>query len=592
MTQEGTNESSGLHLCPRVLVPPASRRPDIDGVMATDEWAEACVLGGMISFLEVRSASAQTRVFLMYDDAALYIAFHALRDNDQPLRANVSVDQGPIWQDDSVEISLDPGPTRAGSMLFLLNSIGRVCNARNGNLAWEADLSYQCRVMEDRWEGEAAIPWASLDAEPTKPGETWGFNFYRNHFTSLPCYTSAWAYSGGSNRAFDQLGYIVFGAAGGPVVRTDRWGQVAGSDVGWRGAIRSQHPLRLSHAAYRLVESTPGFPQMEHLEPLRSETIDLPHATGDALLTLCRSCETGTYVWSLSVHTTAGETVFAKSLPLCIDDPVEVRIMPYPLMTKRLDIEIDTTYLPHFDGGAVRCRLMRGNESIAAGEATCESHLAAVSLSTEGLAAGPCCVEVDVLQPNGKLLRSRRLDYELPETPAWWGSDAGMSDFVPGPFEPIRREGRTLSLWGRRFGIGPDLVESIVSQGEELLAGSMRWIISEKGVGSRPSTVQINVSESGGAASIQAGDPEAQLSHAATLEYDGFFAATTRLTHEDEEQDACLVLEIPLRRECATLYARGDKGRADPVAPDENQERYAAEEAVGRPGGRAPAELA
>ena len=83
---------------------------------------------------------------------------------------------GSVWEDDSIELFLDPGHTHQRYFQLVGNAAGACLDARERDAAWNADWSFAARRVEGGWEGEFAIPFASLGVAAPAEGAVWGLN--------------------------------------------------------------------------------------------------------------------------------------------------------------------------------------------------------------------------------------------------------------------------------------------------------------------------------------------------------------------------------------------------------------------------------
>jgi len=72
------------------------------------------------------------------------------------------------------------------------------------------------------------------------------------------------------------------------------------------------------------------------------------------------------------------------------------------------------------------------------------------------------------------------IDLSDPAEP-WLKTPVGVTQDVPAPFEPLSVNGSAVSCWGRVYELAGPLPTSILSQGEELLAGPMRLVLEAAG---------------------------------------------------------------------------------------------------------------
>ena len=149
---------------------------------------------------------------------------------------------------------------------------------------------------------------------------------------------------------------------------------------------------------------------------------------------------------------------------------------------------------------------------------------------------------------DGELWRHARL--------RWLDSTLGMDDEVVEPYLPLEVQGRTVGCLGRAVRIGKQgLWESIRSNGQEILAQPMRWVIeTETGPMDLPAGEPEIVHQAPGALEWQAESAHETLTlrSRARMECDGHanFQLTVRAHQDLAVKD--FRLEIPLRREIAT----------------------------------------
>lgn len=80
----------------------------------------------------------KTRAWVVYDDAALYVAFHCPHPQRAVLRATAERHDADTWLDDSVEIFLDPAHDHRGYFQFCVNCRGQIRDSRGTDPQWES----------------------------------------------------------------------------------------------------------------------------------------------------------------------------------------------------------------------------------------------------------------------------------------------------------------------------------------------------------------------------------------------------------------------------------------------------------------------
>lgn len=205
LAQRPTVDFEALPYAPRHIV--CHRTPEplrIDGTLDEAAWQATEWSAAFVDIDGVRPVRHATRVKLLWDDTALYIAAH-LEEPD--LWATITTRDAVIFQDHDFEVFLDPdGDTHAYYELEV-NALGTpwdlllVKPYRDGGPAvhaWDIaglevgiGLSGTLNRPDDRDEGwtvELALPWAVLrEAAPghrvPRDGEQWRLNFSRVQWT-------------------------------------------------------------------------------------------------------------------------------------------------------------------------------------------------------------------------------------------------------------------------------------------------------------------------------------------------------------------------------------------------------------------------
>ena len=137
-----------------------------------------------------------TRFKMTYDNKNLYIGFNCTIPDDTIEIFAVGQD-GPAWQQESIELFLGPGGTDeffhlifnpiANSRYDSVNSILiDSLNPRFGtdDKVWNCDWEYKNFVdaKNKQWNSVVTIPFKSLGVTMPKPGSSWSLNIAREHF--------------------------------------------------------------------------------------------------------------------------------------------------------------------------------------------------------------------------------------------------------------------------------------------------------------------------------------------------------------------------------------------------------------------------
>jgi hypothetical protein len=179
---------------PPLAVPRAPQPPVIDGAFEDEAaWSGAARLDAFANTLTGAVAPRATKVLLMWDDAALYVAMKA---DDENLQSKYTKNDDELWHEDAFEMFLDPGGDKKSYYEIQVSPAGLVFDSylpsyRKNDNAWSSAAAAAAKVDgklndgegEDKgWTAELAIPWKSLDKSAgVPPGDTKGFtaNFFR-----------------------------------------------------------------------------------------------------------------------------------------------------------------------------------------------------------------------------------------------------------------------------------------------------------------------------------------------------------------------------------------------------------------------------
>lgn len=167
-----------------VTVPRVSKPPIIDGVSSSSEWAEAVVIDDLLQVRPVEFAqpSDRTRVWVMYDDDAVYIAAKMWDREPHRVTANILRQGEDLDDDDSFAVVLDTFRDHRSGYWFEMNPNGVrqqaiFENVTERNPNWRGIWRGMARRDADGWTAEMAIPVKTLSFDPSSG--RWGINFRR-----------------------------------------------------------------------------------------------------------------------------------------------------------------------------------------------------------------------------------------------------------------------------------------------------------------------------------------------------------------------------------------------------------------------------
>ena len=162
----------------------AQRPPILDGSLDDAEWVHAAIVEDL--HVVVSDAYAQpsepSRIYVMFDDNALYLAARFWDREPDKVTARVLRRGDVSFGDDGFTITLDPYDNGRSGYAFDINPNGMrsealYIDASRQNWEWEGIWNGAARRDELGWTAEVAIPLQSLSFDPAT--DHWGINFTR-----------------------------------------------------------------------------------------------------------------------------------------------------------------------------------------------------------------------------------------------------------------------------------------------------------------------------------------------------------------------------------------------------------------------------
>lgn len=172
---------------------------NIDGHLDDNEWEKAEWANSFSILKTGVKPSAQTYFAILHNDEDIYIGIKIEEKNMKYIRDSIKDHDGKIWEDDCVEIFLDPGKTLTEmGFHFLINASGARYDEQRkdlkGNSAWTSEYNVKVVKYKDSWSVECAMPFKSLQSE-NKKELIWGLNICRERYACDPPEFSSWSFS-------------------------------------------------------------------------------------------------------------------------------------------------------------------------------------------------------------------------------------------------------------------------------------------------------------------------------------------------------------------------------------------------------------
>ena len=154
----------------------------IDGVLDDEIWTAAAV-SDHFRLTDGGATKGKLRLLAAQDEKTLYLAVEVFgSENDlKNLVANVHTHDGAgIWDDDVVEVFIDPTNQRKSYYEFIINSQGVTFDAfhirpNHADTSWNPKYQSAARVGKTSWVVELALPLDMFD-KSQRPGQDWMLN--------------------------------------------------------------------------------------------------------------------------------------------------------------------------------------------------------------------------------------------------------------------------------------------------------------------------------------------------------------------------------------------------------------------------------
>lgn len=174
----GWAQDTRFYTPPIVSVPRVASGPRLDGIIEPDEWAGAATLSPFVLVGGRALPSYPTSVFVMYDSHNLYIAAIMGDPKVANLKADVVERDGPVWEDDSLQLFFDTDDQRKTYIHLAVNALETQYDAlmkdKSADYRWNAEVA----TLADGWAVEMELPFAN--DMPPAAGVSWGLSVARH----------------------------------------------------------------------------------------------------------------------------------------------------------------------------------------------------------------------------------------------------------------------------------------------------------------------------------------------------------------------------------------------------------------------------
>ncbi|NLF16704.1 MAG: hypothetical protein GX595_05530 [Lentisphaerae bacterium] len=534
---------------PSLTALPLASPPRLDGRIDDDEWSGATRLSGFVLLGSRRLAAGQPEARVAWLEAGLAVAVSVPLPPGRLAQAHATDWDGTVWQDDSVEVHVDPRHEHKVSYQFVANALGTRLDSRAGDVSYNADWQAAAVNTPGRWSVEFLIPWSAMESAAPAAGQGIGINLAVNasHLGGI----LTWSPLSRGLHAPAQFAHLRLGRGTAlSLVGLDAQdlsglqAQLAGPDaaeVTWSLGLR-QADGGVTAAAPQTVRLAAGA-----AAPL---ALALPVEQGLP--------KPGLYAIEVTARTAAG-VLLRQAVDVEVGAPLELRARAF-LSTRTLVVSAvtdgkvlpagDTEVWLTVDGPAGRVAEQRG--------APDGQGLLRLEIPGERVPSGRLTVSAGARQRRSGLTVTAEKVLDDPLQPAWLGTREGLSREVPSPWTPLRAHFGRVSCWGREYAfersVFPSAVESLEA---ELLAAPIQLSGYSGAAPIRWRGRRVRWEERAAdrvVLSTAATADELRLEGRVTIEYDGMVRVDATLTPTaGTARLRDLTLEIPLRADQARL---------------------------------------
>jgi hypothetical protein len=526
--------------------------PTLDGVIDAREWAGSVPLTGFGGVNTQELSSIQPTVRVARDAAHLYLAVHVPLPGGRAPVAKARQHDGAVWEDDSVEVFLDPGHGHQEYFQFTGNAIGTRLDARGKDAAWNGEWQFQARAGKGSWSAELAIPFATLQMRAPGENAVWGFNVC----ASIRGVGSiSWAPVLRSFHEPARFGHLRFSSAGAAGIETlagllQGGGEIKGVARGTGVSLRWQLSRDGAQAIEKRLSGSGEF----------AFPVELPRDG--------RFPAAGRYTLEI-VAERAGDKLPLMRLAAdhTVSPPLQLRARAF-VYAGRLETEaaVEAAGLNPAD---LACRFAlapEGGKPSVTREAALENgRTARATFQKAEVPEGKITVSVTLLE-KGMPIRVASKVLDRPLSPPWLGDRTGITDEVPAPWTPLKVRGKearagargsavSVRPWGRDYRFEGGLFPAqVTAKGASVLAGPITLRAARAGQALPWREAWTKVSKNAPSAVDLAGGAVttgARLSGTARVEFDGMLRVDLELSPEGGAAPDMLVLEVPLRAEHA-----------------------------------------
>ncbi len=543
-----------------LTIPAVQKAPVVDGKFSEAEWSKAAATTGFVRNDKMLAASVQPVVYSCYDDKSLYIAIVSPIPSGKTLAANIRGIGGAVWEDDDVELLLQPGPPD-GTVFHLLASPAGGFSGFKDERPYNDGLVYKCEMTSDTWVAEFDLSFDALGVSKPADGEVWGVNFCRGWVNprEWTCWSPAVSFTDAS-----KFGRMRFGGSG-SYARVVSLGGISAGEVNLSGGVvTSGSPVSFTAGAgpndlmkKETVDATNiMFVGKSDAEILGAQTQRI-ETSGSIAFEKKLDQKESRLIWELA-DASDNFPIQRHSLDI---QPLPPLVLTLDCSPKRGDLKalLSTTglYAPGSPvTGTVSLIDKTGKHPAKLKAVVFDKEKGEAVFALKDIPVGDYAVEATVLGAGGKrAVTAVALFSNAGPVPAAYAK-VGYQPEVPAPWTPVEVAGNEVRVWNRSIVFGGNgLPASVVSADQNLLQGPTRLRAYSKGTELAGKEGKLSVKRlSPGAAETKSSVsfPGLMVNARSRTEFDGCIRVDLDVKAAKGGPDS-LVLEIPFDKSSTDL---------------------------------------
>jgi uncharacterized lipoprotein YddW (UPF0748 family) len=196
---------------PEVSVPFTDTPPAMNANLSDSTWQKAARITIKTSNLGL-DITQPTEVLLLRDSTKLYVGFRVIEPHLGLLKSSVTAHDGPVFDDDSVELFLQPANQAkpAPYFHFAANCNGTKFEEEGTYQQWSENWEAATGRETDAWTAEFIVPYQSIRTKAPDASTVWRVNFCRNRFVTGGKESSCWSPTYGTYHTPIRFGTLSF----------------------------------------------------------------------------------------------------------------------------------------------------------------------------------------------------------------------------------------------------------------------------------------------------------------------------------------------------------------------------------------------